>query len=111
MAGEMPAINLGRCSHSGSLALGQMMPPCQITLPVEQLGSVWRLPNLNIVDVNLQKTFAVRGGHNVTVRMNIFNALNANTITARTMTSGPNFGRTTGILQPRIAELALSYRF
>ena len=43
--------------------------------------------------------------------MNIFNALNANTITARTMASGPNFGRTTGILQPRIAELALSYRF
>ena len=88
---------------------GRQIP--QITLPVEQLGSVWRLPNLNIVDVNLQKTFPVRGGPDATVRMNIFNALNANTITARTMTSGPNFGRTTGILQPRIAELALSYRF
>ena len=53
----------------------------------------------------------MRAGHNVTLRMNIFNALNANTVTARTMTSGPNFGTTTGILQPRIAELAVSYRF
>ncbi len=50
----------------------------------------------------------------MTLRMNVFNLLkaNADTITeARTMASGANFLRTTAILQPRIAELSVPYRF
>ena len=43
--------------------------------------------------------------------MNIFNLLNANTVNARTMQSGPAFGTITGILLSRIAEVAVSYRF
>lgn len=60
---------------------------------------------------NVQKAFPLRTGQFMTLRMNVFNLLNANTITARTMASGANFLRTTAILQPRIAELSVSYRF
>lgn len=88
---------------------GRQIP--QITLPTEQLGATWRLPHVNLVDVNLQKTFSLPNGHKATFRMNVFNALNANTMTGRPMVSGPNFGLVTGILLPRIAELAVSYKF
>ena len=83
----------------------------QITLPVEQLGDKWWLPDITLVDLNVQKTLSLRGGRSATVRMNIFNLLNANTMTGRNMTSGPNFGLTTGILLPRLAEAAVSFRF
>ena len=46
-----------------------------------------------------------------TIRVNVFNLLNANTFTGRTMQSGPNFGTITGVLLPRIGEVAVSYRF
>ncbi len=88
---------------------GQQIP--QITLPAEQLGAVWRLPHINVVDLNVQKTFRLRGAQSATVRLNVFNLLNANTVTGRTMQSGPRFGTITGILLPRISEIALSYRF
>ena len=88
---------------------GRQIP--QITLPAEALGSVWRLPHINLVDLNVQKTFRLQGSHSATIRMNVFNLLNANTFTGRTMQSGPNFGTITGILLPRIGEVAVSYRF
>ena len=88
---------------------GRQIP--QITLPAEELGSVWRLPHINLVDLNVQKTFRLQGSHSATIRMNVFNLLNANTFTGRTMQSGPNFGTITGILLPRIGEVAVSYRF
>jgi hypothetical protein len=43
--------------------------------------------------------------------MNVFNALNTNTVTARTVTSGANFGTVTNVLLPRIAELSVNYSF
>jgi hypothetical protein len=87
---------------------GRQIP--QITLPAEQLGSVWRLPHVNLVDLNVQKTFRL-GRQRATLRANVFNLLNANTFTGRTMQSGPNFGTITSILLPRIAEVAVSYNF
>ena len=88
---------------------GRQIP--QITLPAEQLGSVWRLPHINLVDLNVQKTVRLQGSHSATIRVNVFNLLNANTFTGRTMQSGPNFGTITGVLLPRIGEVAVSYRF
>ena len=71
---------------------------------------MWRLPHVNLVDLNVQKTFRM-GRQRATLRANVFNLLNANTFTGRTMQSGPNFGTITSILLPRIAEVALSYNF
>ena len=58
---------------------GRQIP--QITLPAEEFGAEWRLPNINLVDLNVQKTFHVRQGQSATLRLNIFNLLNANTVT------------------------------
>ena len=72
---------------------------------------MWTLPNITIMNINLQKAFSTRNGHRATMRLNIFNALNANPITGRTMASGPNFGIPTSVLTPRIVELSLAYQF
>jgi len=41
-------------------------------------------------------------------RLNIFNSLNANTITRLGMLSGPSYGLATAILPPRACELSAS---
>jgi hypothetical protein len=43
--------------------------------------------------------------------MNIFNALNDNTVLDLTRLSGASFGLPTSIMPPRIAEFSISYQF
>jgi hypothetical protein len=81
-----------------------------ITLNVEPLGSL-RLPNTNVVDIRADKSFLLPNRQRLTVRVNMFNALNANTVTARTVLSGANYLRPTAILGPRILEFSTSYSF
>jgi hypothetical protein len=88
---------------------GQQIP--SITLPTEPLGSKYRLPNVALLDFAVQKAIALGGTRRATLRLNVFNALNNNTVTGRTMLSGPNFGLTTGVLLPRIAEMSVAYTF
>lgn len=45
------------------------------------------------------------------MRVNIFNILNANPVLDVTRLSGPNFGRPTDVLPPRIVELGFLYSF
>ena len=45
------------------------------------------------------------------VRMNIFNALNTNTVLNSVRLSGATFLRPTEIMPPRIAEFSVSYTF
>ena len=88
---------------------GRQIPT--ITLPTEELGTMYRLPNIALLDISVQKSFAVTKGQKATLRVNVFNALNNNAVTARTVTSGPNFGTVTNVLLPRIAELSVAYTF
>jgi hypothetical protein len=87
---------------------GQTIP--NITLNVEPIGTR-RLPHTNQLDVRVEKTFDLASRHKVTVRMNIFNALNANEVLAVVRLSGPTFGLPTAITPPRIAEFSMSYTF
>ena len=70
----------------------------------------FRLPTVTTLDGRAEKKFTF-GAAQVAVDFDVFNLLNANTMTGRNMTSGPNFGLTTGILLPRLAEAAVSLRF
>jgi hypothetical protein len=88
---------------------GRQIPT--ITLPTEELGTIYQLPNIALLDLSVQKSFEVIRGQKATLRINVFNALNNNAITARTVTSGPNFGTVTNVLLPRIAELSVNYAF
>jgi hypothetical protein len=81
-----------------------------LTLRVEPLGA-FRLPNINLLDMRVEKLFHVGRGQNVGLRLNVYNLLNINTITGETVLSGVNFGRPTAIVPPRVAEFGVSYTF
>ena len=81
-----------------------------ITLNVEPIGTR-RFPNTSQVDVRFEKSFKVTKGQKVSARVNIFNALNANTVTDFVRLSGATFTRPTSIMAPRIVEFSASYTF
>jgi hypothetical protein len=81
-----------------------------LTIRVEPIGTR-RLPNINLMDVRLEKNFRLTGRQSAVVRLNMYNFLNVNTITGVTALSGPNFLRPSGIVPPRQFELSASYRF
>jgi len=87
---------------------GQTIP--NITLNVEPIGTR-RLPHTNQLDVRVEKTFNLANQHRLAVRMNVFNALNANEVLTVSRLSGPTFGLPTAITPPRIAEFSMSYSF
>jgi hypothetical protein len=81
-----------------------------ITLPVEALGTR-HMPNDSLLSLRLQKSLRLHGKHEITGRVNLYNALNRNAVTALTTQSGANFERASAILPPRIFDLSLSYSF
>jgi carboxypeptidase family protein/TonB-dependent receptor-like protein len=87
---------------------GRTIP--SITLNVEPIGTR-RLPHTNQLDLRVEKSFTVREGQRVAVRMNIFNALNSNAVLGVVRQSGATFDRPTSIMPPRIAEFSVSYTF
>ena len=87
---------------------GRQIP--SITLRVEPVGSM-RLPHINLLDLSVQKTFRLRQGHRVGLRLNVFNVLNDNTVIRQVVQSGRRFLRPLEIVPPRLAEIDLSYRF
>ncbi len=87
---------------------GRTIP--NLVVNAEQIGSLWT-PSYNLMDMRLEKSFAVHGTHRATIRANIFNFLNnANVLTMQTR-AGSTFGYATAINQPRIMELNLAYSF
>jgi len=90
------------------LSGGKQIP--SITLPVESLGTR-RLPTISLLNVRFQKSFHVTKQQEFVARLNLYNALNSNVVTALTALSGANFARPTAILPPRIFELSASYAF
>ncbi len=87
---------------------GRTIP--SITLNVEPIGAR-RLPVSHQLDLRLEKSFNLSAGQKVAARINMFNALNANTVLDVTRLSGPQFNRPTSIMPPRITELSFTYSF
>ena len=87
---------------------GQQIP--QLTLRVEPIGAR-RLPNLNILHLRAEKSFRLREGQKMALRLNLYNALNINTVLTVTQLSGRNFLKPRTIAPPRIAEFGASYTF
>jgi hypothetical protein len=80
-----------------------------VVVRMEPLGAR-RLPALNLLSLRAAKQFELRGNR-LELQFDVHNALNANTARAMTVRSGPNFGRITSILPPRIARVGMSYKF
>lgn len=80
------------------------------TLRVERIGTR-RLPDIHSLDFRVAKSFTVRNRHRASVRLNLYNIINANTVTNVTTNSGAAFNRPTAIMGPRVAEVSLVWDF
>ena len=86
------------------------------TMRVEPLGTR-RLDQWRLLDMRVQKQFALPSSRKLNLRVNIFNVLNANTVLARQAQSGASFGLPIAnnngatIMQPRVMELAVTFTF
>jgi hypothetical protein len=69
------------------------------------------VPNPDEKQVMYEKQVQVPRGQLATVTLNIYSALNANTVTGLQNRSGPDFLQPLSILPPRLAEISLAYRF
>jgi hypothetical protein len=90
-------------------AAGGRTIPSQ-TVRVEPIGTR-RSPNINLLDFRAEKSFRIREGQKMAVRLNLYNSLNVNTIVSLIQLSGPNFLRPTSIVPPRTAEFSITYNF
>jgi hypothetical protein len=76
----------------------------------EPIGSL-RLPHQNVMDLRVSKRFDLGAGGRVEGQINLFNVLNDNTVTARTVQSGANYLRPTAIQASRILDFNVAYTF
>jgi Carboxypeptidase regulatory-like domain len=81
-----------------------------LVVNVEPIGAR-RMPGTDQVDVRLEKAIKVTGEQKVSLRMNVFNLLNKNTVTDLNRQSSATFGLPTAILPPRLVEFSASYSF
>jgi len=81
-----------------------------LVVNVEPIGTR-RMPGTDQVDVRLEKAIKVTGEQKVSLRMNVFNLLNKNTVTDLNRQSSATFGLPTAILPPRLVEFSASYSF
>jgi hypothetical protein len=81
-----------------------------LTLRMEPLGSQ-RLPAVRLLNVRAAKRLPVSTNHAMTLQVDLYNALNTNEETARSVRSGPTYGRITAIIPPRVARLGVTYSF
>ena len=80
------------------------------SIVVEPRGTT-RLPDVNLVDVNIKKNIEL--GHHVSAQpvLEIFNLLNSNAIQARTAVLGPAYGRASNIVLGRIVKFGVNVKF
>jgi hypothetical protein len=81
-----------------------------ITVPLEAFGDR-RLDNQNSLNVRASKKFVLGNSWRLEGTFDLFNALNANTVTAMTVASGPSFGAVTAIVPPRIVRFGATLSF
>jgi hypothetical protein len=81
-----------------------------ITLPLEPFGAS-QLPTLTSVNWRASKRLSLNARQRLELVVDLFNALNANTVTSQSVVSGPTYGAISAIVPPRIARLGVTYSF
>lgn len=85
------------------------LPQGNTTLRVAGFGDT-RLPNVSGLDLSFRRTFRL-GSRSISPRVDIFNATNESTVTARITQRGPTYGRISGIQRGRLIKLGLNLEF
>ena len=80
------------------------------TLRIAPLGTN-RLPNTNIIDFSVRKTFKIAAQLTAEPVMEVFNLTNGNTITNRSNQLGPTYHRVVGILSGRMWRFGFNVKF
>jgi hypothetical protein len=70
-----------------------------------------RLPGVNLVDLSVRRTFKIRDSLSVEPVGEVFNMLNANTVTSRSTLLGPVYHRVNGILPGRLVRFGFDVKF
>jgi len=101
--------------QSGDAFARQVLLEGGVTIPdievnAERIGTR-RIPTLNLLTFRVEKSFRFRGAQRVSVKLDVYNALNVNTATRLQPRSGEDFLRPREIVPPRVAEFGLSYNF
>jgi hypothetical protein len=81
-----------------------------LTLRMEDIGSQ-SLPAVTLLNLRAAKRLQLFSTQAVTLQFDLYNALNTNDETARSVRSGPTYGRITAIIPPRVARLGVTYKF
>ena len=89
-----------------------------IVLNVEPLGT-FSLPDTNLLDIRTAKRLSLGGGRTMELRVDVFNAMNVNTIKQRIVRSGPTYfipfaegaAAASVIILPRIVQVGASLSF
>lgn len=87
---------------------GQTIP--SIVLNVEPIGTRKR-PDISLVDLRLERTFSFSKEKKLSARLNIYNLLNASTVTNLNARAGATFLRPSAILPARIMELNATFSY
>jgi hypothetical protein len=80
------------------------------SITVERRGTT-RLPDVNLVDLSLRKSFTVASGYSFEPVMDVFNLTNCNAIRARTTQLGPTYGQAADIVRGRLIKLGVNVKF
>jgi len=81
-----------------------------ITLPLEALGDS-QLPTLTSVNWRASKRLGLPHRQRLELVVDLFNALNVNTVTSQMFVSGPTYGAISAIVPPRVMRLGVTYSF
>jgi hypothetical protein len=79
-------------------------------ITVEPRGTT-RLPNVNLVDLSIRRSFRFTGRYSVEPVMDIFNLLNSDSIRFRTTQLGPTYGRPSDMVRARLIKLGVNVKF
>jgi hypothetical protein len=90
------------------VAGGQQIP--NIVVNAQPIGSI-HLPNARVVDLRIDKAFSLPRRQKLSLRVNLYNAMNTNAITAWTLRAGASYLKPTAIVPPRLVEFGGSYTF
>ena len=91
------------------LLVGGVRVP-SLLVNAEPLGSFY-LPTVRNLDLRAEKSFNLRANRKIAVRLNVFNALNANTTLNWVLQSGALFKNPLTIMPPRLFALSATYTF
>ena len=81
-----------------------------MTIMAEKAGTYY-LPDINLIDVRVQKEFVIKNTQRLQLTVNLFNFAEAKTVTGVYQTTGPWFGQQTNHLNGTVVRFGVRYTF